>query len=397
MHDLFSGYKKLSEQLTDGYIEDYVSKKLQEEEYKKREKDILLYKNNYLLNHKLNDLVLLTRATCHYCKQKISNNSHKVWPGETLIRETDEEGNVIGDGVFAIRPDDKYDWVLFSKIFVNFEQSILIKYQEIAPYVDLDDWVYKADQWIRQSIRHFEPEKALFNTLGNTMIKNAAVNILYENGAKAKDEREKNADINDEYYQDKFDPKTQYLKSVVKGNNSYLIIVNKETDEIVRKLSNKRISHEMGYRNVKSLDALVDNKIQGCLPITEMETEHPCEELKKKYKEENDFMSWAFVDCQMPESELYQNPEFSRILDECKDEKKKEPFFDKVAFKVAMGKVLKLGLYKEFGFSEEKCKAIFSTVLNTTNESEFDKLINKSYKDSVNKLKEDVQDYGMCM
>lgn len=361
-------YKKEARKLTRGYIEDFVAYRIKSiptmnkesrDFFKGRESILISLKNEFLETHSLNSLALLLRETCDREKIYVRNNNKKIWPDE-------KGGEDIIDGerrIWRIRPNDSYNSLLFSYMIVSLENIIYNKYISVRKYLDVDEYLDTVEEWVMQTIRHFDPSKnASFKTLTTMMIGNAVVNLIHKNGGIQHE-------IKDE-----------------SGNRQYTY------EGGIRK-----VLKNMEYRPVTlSLDTIMDDKghpLNHSLPTTDSNLLNNMTLLKEKYKKENDLISWSIVDWQTDDSELFQNP---ILIDMFKD--KKNITFSNRSFKEAYEKILSSDLYKEFGFEKPKLKSLFEQIEQANIDEDLkqrrkNSAYNKAYQASMDTLKKDVVEY----
>lgn len=361
-------YKKEARKLTRGYIEDFVAYRIKSiptmnkesrDFFKGRESILISLKNEFLETHSLNSLALLLRETCDREKIYVRNNNKKIWPDE-------KGGEDIIDGerrIWRIRPNDSYNSLLFSYMIVSLENIIYNKYISVRKYLDVDEYLDTVEEWVMQTIRHFDPSKnASFKTLTTMMIGNAVVNLIHKNGGIQHEIKDEN------------------------GNRQYTY------EGGIRK-----VLKNMDYRPVTlSLDSIMDDKtnpLNYSLPTTDSNLLNNMILLKEKYKKENDLISWSIVDWQTDDSELFQNP---ILIDMFKD--KKNITFSNRSFKEAYEKILSTDLYKEFGFEKPKLKSLFEQIEQANIDEDLkqrrkNSAYNKAYQASIDTLKKDVVEY----
>ena len=361
-------YKEEARKLTRGYIEDFVTYRIKSiptmnkesrDFFKGRESILISLKDEFLETHSLNSLALLLRETCDREKIYVRNNNKKIWPDE-------KGGEDIIDGerrIWRIRPNDSYNSLLFSYMIVSLENIIYNKYISVRKYLDVDEYLDTVEEWVMQTIRHFDPSKnASFKTLTTMMIGNAVVNLIHKNGGIQHEIKDEN------------------------GNRQYTY------EGGIRK-----VLKNMEYRPVTlSLDTIMDDKghpLNHSLPTTDSNLLNNMTLLKEKYKKENDLISWSIVDWQTDDSELFQNP---ILIDMFKD--KKNITFSNRSFKEAYEKILSSDLYKEFGFEKPKLKSLFEQIEQANIDEDLkqrrkNSAYNKAYQASMDTLKKDVVEY----
>lgn len=323
-----------------------------------------------------NELALNLRENCPKAWVKVRPNNKKIWPGE---KRCENKNPITGEddpgSVWMYRPTDAYEEIGFSILYLRFQKTIYHNWSKIHKYVDLDHYLDETENWLCQTIRHYDPSKnASFKTLANTMLSNCAINCINENTS------------------------IHYIKDENK-NQVYEIVNGK-------KCKKKVIEY---HQQTLSLDEIMDdpeNPNNYNLPKQSMDTFNTLDLLKEKYKKEKDLVSWALVDWQLPQSQVLSNPQIldslSKIDPETKELVKIKDEFNSKNFKKAYEKILSSDLYKEFGFDMPTLKAIFTAIEqqklpNTVKNKQKDKAFNRAYARSIKTLQEDVQEYEMIM
>lgn len=281
-------------------------------------------------------LALKLRETCPKAWIKVRNNCKKVWPGEIRKEIKDESGKITE--IWMYRPTDNYDTTLFSLLYLRFERTIYAVWRKISGYVDIDDYLDATEDWICQSIRHFEPEKGNFSSLANTMLNLAATNLINR-------------------------------------NTTITRVRDKETGEII----SKEVKYHPTIASLEDIMSDQENPLNYQLPKTEDTGYSIIKELKDKYKRNNDFVTWSLLDVLDNDSQILDD----KRLHKCTE--KLNPYNFKTLIPVLLNMIEK-DLLPSFGF-------------HISNKSEFDmleeskkiKVLKHKCNDSIARLKNELQ------
>ena len=343
-------YKKEAQKLTKGYLDKLIDSKIKsipfmsnecKRYFEGKENILTSLKDKFIESKSINDLVHLTKALCNKEKIYVSNNTLKIWPGE-------EGGEEIVDGkrlVWRIRPDDKYDPVLFSRLILEFEKSIKYNYLKIKKFVDEDIYLDQVENGLLRCIRFFNEDKASFSTLVNMGLNGIVINLA-----------------------------NKYKKSIIykdnKGNKIEEYITNYSLDSILENPKN-------------SLYYDLPSYTPACMDILS--------ELKTKYKKQNNLIAWSIVDWQLDDSELLQNNSFREII-----KNKNRLKFNKNLFKEIDKQILQNDIYLNLGFNKPNLKSILEqNIKSEDKEKLYNQAYNREYKIALKNLQKDAVDYEL--
>lgn len=226
-------------------------------------------------------LALKLREQCPYSWIKVRSNNKKIWPGEKRLENWDPINNKEDLGsVWMYRPNDNYDSVLFSLLYIRFQGVIYNTYKTIRNRIDVDEYLDATEEWMFQSIRHFNPQKdSSFKSLAYRMMKLCAINCVnrYTTQHTEKDENRKN-----------------------------------------KKDENGNVIKEIEYHILPtSLDSLLDEEGDYAFSNACIYPEYNnVAILREKYKNENNLLAWIITDLVSNDSYLLQNKKFCKLLDE---------------------------------------------------------------------------------
>ena len=248
----------------------------------------------------LNELAITLKQNCPKAWIKVRGNNKNIWPGEKRCEDLDlskcellnaETGEldmskaISSPGeVWMWRPNDNYEEIGFSYLYIQFEKTIRYHWNKIKEHVDLDYYLDQTEEWICQTIRHYSPEKekkSSFKTLANTMLSNCAINCINQNTSI-------------HYYKD---------KSLITEKNKQGFVY-----EIINGKRCKKKDIEY-HEKPLSLDGIIENPEDPHnyhLPkdFDEYDSLSSIELLKEKYKLEKDLFCWSVVDWQAKNSQL---------------------------------------------------------------------------------------------
>lgn len=292
----------------------------------------------YTGNESLDEIALKCRESATKGWVKVRNNNKRVYDGEQRKEILDENGKI--KEIWMYRPLDNYDPKLFSVLYCSLLKAIYFNWNKVHNWVDVDDYLDTIYDCLCQTIRHYSPIvkhkdkeiKCSFKTFATNMISNFSINLINRNTTVSR-KRDKEGNV---------------------------------------------ISKKVTYYNIpRSLDEILENPKDYDnynLPKEEEHTSDLVTELKLKYKKQNDFLTWAFLDLQEDESQLLA------IKSLFKNETKFK--FSKNTLKKIFIKAKENNIDKDLGFTE-----------NANNKRvSFDTL----YKKSLLSLQKDIEQSMIC-
>lgn len=301
----------------------------------------------------INELAIKLKETCPKAWIKVRNNNFRVYKGEIRLENVNPYTHEPDpNSIWMYRPNDNYDSVLFSKLFLQFIPVIYNNYKSIYNIVDEDEYLDYMEYCLCQCIRHFDIEKnCSFKTFTINMLKQLTINCVnkYSTCHKVKNE---DGSISDQHeYHDK-------------------------------PLSLEKL-HEIGVD-------FADNNIKSeSLNIVNI--------LKEKCLQHNDILSWLICDLCLDNSSILGNKKF---IFEQKTHNNQFNILSPCLIESVINNVVDNNLYLDYGFKNSNLVQEFKKIsIKNISFKEKKKakhsLYNKFYKKSVDFLKQNMNEYRL--
>ncbi|WP_300924692.1 hypothetical protein [uncultured Clostridium sp.] len=261
----------------------------------------------------------------------VNPNNVKVYRGEQ--RKEFIDGTTGKRVLMMYRCTHDFDETLFCMLMLRMQGYILHHWKSVYKYFDVDEFLDQMEEAIFQTLVRYDIDKGRFETLANTMLSNFKVNLIEKH---VPSERVRNAKTG------KIEKKFHY-------------------DQMV--LSLEEINENPKCRFYQSLPSVsMFSNGDGTISA-----------LKKEYKLKQDLLTWLILDFQenQPEIGNYQ------LLN--KDLKLKKFTSTRI-----------LELYNKIQNDEKLCNELGFPIKNNDNRS-----FKLKYKESICKLRKDVQKYAL--
>lgn len=193
--------------------------------------------------------------------QVVNSNSIKTFRGEQRKELIDP--NTGKRTIMMYRCTHEFDQTLFCMLMVRMQGYILHHWKTVQKYLEVDEFLDEMEEAIFQTLIRYDIDKGRFESLANTMLNNFKVNLIEK--YVPYDSYKVNGKIKKTYH---YDQAKVSLEDILDNPNCYL------------------------YQSLPTT-TLFDKEGDGTIS-----------ELKKKYKDKQDLLTWLILDFQENDPEI---------------------------------------------------------------------------------------------